>query len=166
MTLATQVVEILRLGSPREVVKHLDNDIALRLRLLSYVFPLFEALGEVLLQLVSHLVESIASDRVPEVLDGVVRAPQNHVGYLCPSVLLVSLKQEENPGFLCAPWALLEQRIQLVVPAFSTLLARSVLHLRSDGLPRARPYVTDQLHQGSVLLQRPSLLLRLFGRVR
>ena len=62
MTLATQVVEILRLGGSCKVVKHLDNDIALSRRLLSYVLPLFKALGEILLQLVSHLVESVASD--------------------------------------------------------------------------------------------------------
>ena len=82
--------------------------------------------------------------RVPVVLDGVVAAADQYVLELGPVVLLRLLHNEKNPAFFLAPRGLPKKRIQLVVPAFPTLLARA--HV--EGLSNVIPLVCTKFRNG------------------
>lgn len=64
--------------------------------------------------------------RVPVVLNGVVAAPNEYVLEIGPLVLLLLLQEEENLVLFLAPGGLLEQRVQLIVPALATLLPSAI----------------------------------------
>lgn len=100
---------------------------------------------------------------VPVVLDRVVASPDQEVLELCPLVLFSFLQEEENPVFLDGPVYLLEEGVQLIVPALSALLPGSPGHLWSNVVPLERALLRDQLQQGVVLLLTPNLLMFLLG---
>ena len=69
------------------------------------------------------------------------------------------MQDVENPLFLLCPLGLLEQRIKLVMPAFTALLARSVLHLLGHDLPLMWTDVSDHAQEDLILLLLPGSLV-------
>lgn len=101
---------------------------------------------------------AVAQRRVPVVLDGVVAAADQDICDFCPPIMNGLLKYVQNPIFLDAPGAFLEQRVQLVVPALSALLARAFGHFLGDQLPLVRAELSDDFDHEIVLLIVPGPL--------
>ena len=77
------------------------------------------------------------------VLDGVVGATLEDLGDLGPLVAHDAVHEEQNPLFLFAPVDLLDAWIQMVVPAFATLLSYSTIEMLRDKCPLLRPIRHD-----------------------
>ena len=152
------VVDILLLDGADVVLKEALEDLLLGLAEVRFI----ESLAAKLKATVQHRLELVfleAKCRVPIVLDGVVAASQEHIGDLSPSVLHGLVQDVENPLFLLCPLGLLEQRIELVVPAFTALLAGSVLHLLGHDLPLMWTDVSDHAQEDLILLLLPGSLV-------
>ena len=152
------VVDILLLDGADVVLEEALEDLLLGLAEVRFI----ESLAAKLKATVQHRLELVfleAKCRVPIVLDGVVAASQEHIGDLSPSVLHGLVQDVENPLFLLCPLGLLEQRIELVVPAFTALLAGSVLHLLGHDLPLMWTDVSDHAQEDLILLLLPGSLV-------
>ena len=152
------VVDVLLLDGADVVLKEALEDLLLGLAEVRFI----ESLAAKLKATVQHRLELVfleAKCRVPIVLDGVVAASQEHIGDLGPSVLHGLVQDVENPLFLLCPLGLLEQRIELVVPAFTALLAGSVLHLLGHDLPLMWTDVSDHAQEDLILLLLPGSLV-------
>lgn len=84
-------------------------------------------------------------NRVPVVLDRVVRAAKYNVTNLGPPIHSTSLEDKKDPAFIKAPDTLFKKRVQLVIPALTALLARAIRDSVSDYLPLAWANISDQL---------------------
>ena len=134
VTPVSQVIQVLCLGRASEIVEHLHDQFVLRLSLVRGIYS-SQSLAKILLESILHVVPLEARHRVPVVLDGVVGPTKDHVCYLSPPVLLISLKNEKYPNLFSAPRALLKKRVELIVPALTALLARPILNLSGDSFP-------------------------------
>ena len=158
LNLTFHVVDVLLLDGADVVLEEALEDLLLGLAEVRFI----ESLAAKLKATVQHRLELVfleAKCRVPIVLDGVVAASQEHIGDLGPSVLHGLVQDVENPLFLLCPLGLLEQRIELVVPAFTALLAGSVLHLLGHDLPLMWTDVSDHAQEDLILLLLPGSLV-------
>ena len=158
LNLTFHIVNVLLLDGADVVLKEALEDLLLGLAEVRFI----ESLAAKLKASVQHRLELVfleAKCRVPIVLDGVVAASQEHIGDLGPSVLHGLVQDVENPLFLLCPLGLLEQRIKLVMPAFTALLARSVLHLLGHDLPLMWTDVSDHAQEDLILLLLPGSLV-------
>lgn len=64
---------------------------------------------------------------IPVVFDRIVWSPQDLVRNFGPLIHRIPLKNEKDPKFLWTPITLLQQGIQLVVPAFTALFTDAIL---------------------------------------
>ena len=86
-------------------------------------------------QLVPHAGRALTHVRVPEVLDGVIGTAQQTVGELGPLIQPAMIEDKQDPALLDRPFIFLQQRISLVVPPFSTLLACAFWYVHGDFVP-------------------------------
>ena len=134
LNLTFHVVDILLLDGADVVLKEALEDLLLGLAEVRFI----ESLSPTLKASVKHRLELVfleAKCRVPIVLDGVVAASKEHIGDLGPSVLHSLVQDVENPLFLLCPLGLLEQRIKLVMPAFTALLSDTVWKVLGNECP-------------------------------
>ena len=96
-----------------------------------------QAVSNILVKFFAELSLLVFKDRIPVVFDRVIGTTMNNVRDLSPSILRASLQNEEDPTFFDAPLALLQERIQLVVPSLTALLAGPVGDGVSNDLPLA-----------------------------
>ena len=85
----------------------------------------------------------VREDRVPIVLDGVVAAANEHCCDLSPTISDRLVKDKKDPVFLHSPVCFLEERVQLIMPTFSTLLSCAMLHLFGHLFPLMRAHGLD-----------------------
>lgn len=71
------------------------------------------------------------------------------------------MQDEQDPVFFDRPVRLLQERVELVVPALATLLARATFHLESHVFPLVRAHFRDHPEQLYVLLVTPGAFTRL-----
>ena len=93
----------------------------------------------------------LAKGRVPVVLDGVVAAAKEDVSDFSPSILNGLVENVEYPVFFNRPICFLEERIQLVVPALTALLAGATFHLKSHVFPLVGTDLSDHVEKLQVL---------------
>ena len=141
MNLILDVVEVLYLNNADVLLQHaLEHLLLVRLVLFALRWlPTCCKVGpwllsahhslQVVLEIFIEVSLLVEQSGVPVVLDGVVGAAQEDVGDLGPPVLDSLVKYEENPLLLDAPTLLLQQRVQLVVPPLTALLASATRHL-------------------------------------
>ena len=94
------------------------------------------------------------------IFDGVVSASREHLSHLSPLVTLSSVCQKEDPLFVRHPLHLKDTRIEVVMPAFSTLFAESALDKLSNKGPTLRPILLNQFPDQVIFLFCPRLLLQ------
>lgn len=92
------------------------------------------------------------------VLDGVVSATVEHLGYVRPLVLVRAMHQEQDPFLLTAPVDLFDPRIQMVVPAFATLLSHAARQAVCDACPPTRTQFSHELEHLGILFLCPGPL--------
>ena len=91
---------------------------------------------------------------VPVVLDRVIRTTNELACDSSPLFWLFGLTDENDPDFFCAPLRLgFDQRIELVVPTLTTLLARASFDFDCDIPPFVGSMLDDAFHQDSVFGQ-------------
>ena len=141
MNLILNVVEVLNLDNADVLLQHaLKHLLLVRLVLFALRWlPTGCQIGprllsahhflQVALEIFIEVTLLVEQSGVPVVLDGVVGAAQQDVGDLGPPILDSLVKYEENPLLLDAPPLLLQQRIKLVVPPLTALLASATGHL-------------------------------------
>ena len=134
LNLTFHVVDILLLDGADVVLKEALEDLLLGLAEVRFIESLAAKLKATVQQRL-ELVFLEAKCRVPIVLDGVVAASKEHIGDLGPSVLHSLVQDVENPLFLLCPLGLLEQRIKLVMPAFTALLSDTVWKVLGNECP-------------------------------
>ena len=105
-----------------------------------------------------HFGQLLLHARVPVVLDGVVSATLEHLGYLSPLVAVVSVHQIEDPLFLTAPADLLDLRVQMVVPALTALLSDPPWEMLCDQSPLLGTVLVDQMKDHTILFLSPRAL--------
>ena len=96
------------------------------------------------------------------VLDGVVGAPWEHFGHFSPFVAVGGVGQKENPLFMGHPFHFEDARVEVVVPTFSTLLAKPALNKFGNKRPPLRSVFFNEFTYQIVLLISPGLLLKEF----
>ena len=89
---------------------------------------------------------------------GVVGAPVEDFRYFCPLVIKLSVFQKENPFFFFAPANFLYLRIQMVVPALTTLFSSPVLKVLSNFGPLFGPVLLNKLKNFPVFSLSPRAL--------
>ena len=96
------------------------------------------------------------------VLDVIVSASRQTLGYFCPLVAQLFVRMCHNSLFFLCPVVLVDARVQVVMPSLATLLAASTGNgkLFDDVLGNHRPALDSILvHQMAnclVLLRRPN----------
>ena len=89
----------------------------------------------------------VLQEGVPVVLDRVVSTTNELACDSSPLFWLFSLTDENDPDFFCAPLSPgFDQRIELVVPTLTTLLARASFDFDCDILPFGGSELDDSLH--------------------
>ena len=95
---------------------------------------------------------------VPVILYRVVGAAEEDVRDLGPAILCRLLQNEKNPVLFCAPLIFHNERVQMVVPALTTLFSRAIGYLGGNIIPGAWPDLTDKLDEIIVRLTSPGKL--------
>ena len=85
-----------------------------------------------------------AQGRVPVVLDGILCAPVDDLGNVCPAVAHALVLGDELGLLALAPGVPLDVGPQLVVPALATLLADAPREVLGDDGPVALAMLTYQ----------------------
>ena len=106
-----------------------------------------------------ELAQLAAQRRVPSVLDLVVRAAGQCLGNVGPLVAHRLMRLEELLVFLECPVALVDDRVQVIVPPLAALLARPRGQLGGDHRPRASAMLRDEGSDLHVLLGGPTAAL-------
>ena len=96
--------------------------------------------------------------RVPVVLDGVVRAAGQVLGYLGPSIAHAHVQVDEERVLVVGPRRLLDVRIEVVVPALATLFAQAAAQVLGDERPALGAVLAYQVDHLGVLLLGPRAL--------
>ncbi len=92
------------------------------------------------------------------VFDCVVSTAVQDLGDVCPLVVELSVHQEQDPLLLTTPVNLLDPWIQMVVPAFTTLLSHASWQMLGYRSPSLRAVLLHKLENSPVLLLRPGSL--------
>ena len=115
--------------------------------------------AQVLLQTLHHLLPLVLGYLIPIILDRIIRTAREEVSHFWPTLLCVDSEDQKGPFLLSRPWASLQERVQLIVPALSALLTGPLGEVLSYLGPIARSFVTDELDQELVGLLIPRLSL-------
>lgn len=159
--LFSNVVKVLGLDLADVVLKNTLQDL-LFLLFNNRSLHIFRLLPQVPVQVALKIGLFVYQGRVPVVLDGVIGAAKEYGGDSSPTILDGLVQDKENPVFFYTPQSFFQKRIQLIVPAFSALLACATWHQLSDLLPVLRAVLLNILQQLRVLLLIPRSLARLF----
>jgi hypothetical protein len=92
------------------------------------------------------------------ILNCVVSATLENFGDLGPLVTIISVHQVKDPLFLFTPANLLNLRVQMVVPSFSTLLTDASWKILSDESPFLGSIFVNQMKNHLILFISPRAL--------
>ncbi len=92
---------------------------------------------------------------VPVVLYGVVGATVEHFGDIGPLIIELSMHKEKDPLFFATPVDFLYARVQMIVPAFSTLFTHAARQMFCDRCPALWSMLLNELQHFPVLFFSP-----------
>lgn len=92
------------------------------------------------LELLPELCQLLAHARVPVIFYCVVSASLQNLSDVGPLVAVLAVTNVEDPLFFFAPLVFLDHGVQMVVPAFATLLANPAIQRRSNLGPLLRSF--------------------------
>lgn len=93
---------------------------------------------------------------VPVVFNGVVCPPGEKLGNDGPLIAMDFVGGQEGVVFLFGPFVLVDLRVQVVVPPFTTLLSDSILKLPGNDGPVFGPIFLNELQEQLVLCLGPA----------
>jgi len=99
-----------------------------------------------------HLPQLPLHRAVPVVLDCVVGTPLEHLRNFCPLVVDLTVHQEQDPLFFFAPAALLDFRVEMVVPTLSTLFTNTLGQVLGYHSPLLSSNSLHELYQSQIFL--------------